>query len=95
MRSESTQYSIKGASLGDRVLHRTKELLADIGKLRWDGPFTELANAHILALPSRTGMGCSPIVNVDRLEPVFERAGAPPVPGPVSDKGREGEHEVG
>ena len=52
-------------------------------------------NAHIFALPRRTGMGCSPIVNVDRLEPVFERAGAPPVPGPVSDKGQEGEHEVG
>ena len=86
--------------VGDRVLLRTKELLdaADIGKLRprWDGPFTVLAcpspNAYTLALPRR--MRCSPTVNVDRLKPFFERVGAPPAPGPVSDPGQEGEHEV-
>ena len=86
--------------VGDRVLLRTKELLdaADIGKLRprWDGPFTVLAcpspNAYTLALPRR--MRCSPTVNVDRLKPSFERAGSPPAPGPVSDAGQEGEHEV-
>ena len=86
--------------VGDRVLLRTKELLdaADIGKLRprWDGPFTVTAcpspNAYTLALPRR--MRCSPTVNVDRLKPFYERAGAPPAPGPVSDAGQEGEHEV-
>jgi hypothetical protein len=86
--------------VGDRVLLRTKELLddADIGKLRprWDGPFTVTAcpspNAYTLALPRK--MRCSPTVNVDRLKPFFERAGAPAAPGPVSDAGREGEHEV-
>ena len=80
--------------VGDRVLLRTKELLdaADIGKLRprWDGPFTVLAcpspNAYTLALPRR--MRCSPTVNVDRLKPFFERFGAPPAPGPVSDRDR-------
>jgi hypothetical protein len=39
-------------------------------------------------------MHCSPTVNVDRLKPFFERAGAAPAPGPVSDAGQEGEHEV-
>ena len=86
--------------VGDQVLLRTKELLdvADIGKLRprWDGPFTVTAcpspNAYTLALPPR--MRCSPTVNVDRLKPFHERADAPPAPGPVSDPGQEGEHEV-
>ena len=79
---------------------RTKELLdaADIGKLRprWDGPFAVTAcpspNAYTLALPPR--MLCSSTVNVDRLKPFHERVGAPPAPGPVSDGGQEGEHEV-
>ena len=86
--------------VGDLVLLRTKELLdaADIGKLRprWDGPFPVTAcpspNAYTLALPRR--MRCSPTVNVDRLKPFVERAGAVPAPGPVSDAGQEGEHEV-
>ena len=86
--------------VGDRVLLRTKELLdaADIGKLRprWDGPFVVVAcpspNAYTLRLPRR--MRCSPTVNVDRLKPFFEREGADPAPGPVSDAGQEGEHEV-
>ena len=39
-------------------------------------------------------MRCSPTVNVDRLKPFFERANVPPPPGPVSDAGQEGEHEV-
>jgi hypothetical protein len=86
--------------VGDRVLLRTKELLdaADIGKLRprWDGPFTVTAclspNAYTLALPRK--MRCSPTVNVDRLKPFFERAGASPAPGPVLDAGQEGVHEV-
>ena len=86
--------------VGDQVMLRTKELLdaADIGKLRprWDGPFTVLAcpspNAYTLALPSK--MRCSATVNVDRLKPYFPRADAPPPPGPVSDVGQAGEHEV-
>ena len=86
--------------VGDRVLLRTKELLdaADIGKLRprWEGPFTVTAcpspNAYTLALPRR--MRCSPTVNVDRLKPFHARADEPPAPGPVSDPGQEGEHEV-
>jgi hypothetical protein len=88
--------------VGDRVLLRTKELLdaADIGKLRprWDGPFRVTAcpspNAYTLALPRQ--MRCSPTVNVDRLKPFSERAGAAPAPGPVtvSGVGQEGEHEV-
>ena len=86
--------------VGDRVLLRTKELLdaADIGKLRprWDGPFTVTAcpspNAYTLALPRK--MRCSATVNVDRLKPFHERVNAPPEPGPVSDPGQEGEHEV-
>jgi hypothetical protein len=86
--------------VGDRVLLRTKELLdaADIGKLRprWDGPFTVAAcpspNAYTLALPRK--MHCSPTVNVDRLKPFHERVDEPPAPGPVSDAGQEGEHEV-
>ena len=86
--------------VGDRVLLRTKELLhaADIGKLRprWDGPFTIVTcpspNAYTLALPRR--MQCSPTVNVDRLRPFYEPVEAPPAPGPVSDAGQEGEHEV-
>ncbi len=39
-------------------------------------------------------MRCSPTVNVDRLKPCYERAGAPPAPGHVSDAGQAGEHEV-
>jgi hypothetical protein len=39
-------------------------------------------------------MRCSPTVNVDRLKPFFERVGAAPAPGPVSDGGQDGEHEV-
>ncbi len=39
-------------------------------------------------------MQCSPTVNVDRLKPLYERLDAPPAPGPVSDPGQEGEHEV-
>jgi hypothetical protein len=86
--------------VGDQVLLRTKELLdsADFGKLRprWDGPFTVTAcpspNAYTLALPRR--MRCSPTVNVNRLKPFHSRAGAAPAPGPVSDAGQEGEHEV-
>jgi hypothetical protein len=86
--------------VGDQVLLLTQELLdaADIGKLRprWDGPFTVTAcpspNAYTLALPRR--MLCSPTVNVDRLKPFHERTDAPPAPGPVSDPGQEGEHEV-
>jgi hypothetical protein len=39
-------------------------------------------------------MRCSPAVNVDRLKPFFERAGAAPAPGPVFDAGQAGEHEV-
>ena len=86
--------------VGDLVLLRTKELLdaADIGKLRprWDGPFPVIAcpspNAYTLALPRK--MRCSLTVNVDRLKPFSERAGAAPAPGPVSDAGQEGEHEV-
>ena len=49
-------------------------------------------NAYTLALPRK--MRCSPTVNVDRLKPFFERVGATPAPGPVSDVGQEGEHEV-
>jgi hypothetical protein len=33
-------------------------------------------------------------VNVDRLKPFHARVDAPPTPGPVSDPGQEGEHEV-
>jgi hypothetical protein len=41
-------------------------------------------------------MWCSPpaTVNVDRLKPFHARADDPPAPGPVSDQGQEGEHEV-
>ena len=39
-------------------------------------------------------MRCSPTVHVDRLKPFFERAGASPAPGPVSDAGQEGEREA-
>ena len=49
-------------------------------------------NAYTLALPRK--MRCSPTVNVDRLKPFHSRAGAAPAPGPVSDAGQEGEHEV-
>jgi hypothetical protein len=31
---------------------------------------------------------------VDRLQPFHARADDPPAPGPVSDPGQEGEHEV-
>ena len=33
-------------------------------------------------------------VSVDHLKPFFERAVAPPAPGPVCDPGQPGEHEV-
>jgi hypothetical protein len=87
-------------AVGDRALLRTKELLhvADIGKLRprWDGPFTATArpspNAYTLALPRR--MRCSSTVNVDRLKPYFARDADLPPPGPSTDAGQEGEHEV-
>jgi hypothetical protein len=87
-------------AVGDRALLRTKELLdvADSGKLRprWDGPFTVTArpspNAYTLALPRR--MRCSSTVNVDRLKPYFARAADLPPPGPSTDAGQEGEHEV-
>ena len=100
VRRNSTPDESTRCKIGDRVLLRTKELLdaADIGKLRprWDGPFTVTAspspNAYTLALPRK--MRCSPTVNVDRLRPFFERANAPLPPGPVSDAGQEGEHEV-
>jgi hypothetical protein len=63
---------------------------------RWDGPLTVTAcpspKAYRLAVPRR--MLCSPTVKVDRLKPFHERADAPPAPGPVSDPGQEGEHEV-
>ncbi len=37
----------------------------------------------------------NPTVNVDRFKPFLEHAGAEPAaPGPVSDPGREGEHEM-
>ena len=49
-------------------------------------------NAYTLALPRK--MRRSPRVNVDRLKPYFARADEPPPPGPVSDAGQEGEHEV-
>ena len=39
-------------------------------------------------------MRCSPTVNVVRLKPFHERVDAPPAPGPVSNAGQEGEHEV-
>ena len=39
-------------------------------------------------------MRCSPTVNVDRLKPFHARIDSPPAPGPVSDLGQEGEHEV-
>ncbi len=82
------------------MLLRTKELLdaADMRKLRprWDGRLMVTAcpgpKAYTLALPRR--MQPSPTVNVHRLKPFFERAGAEPAPGPVSDPGREGEHEA-
>jgi hypothetical protein len=89
-----------GSTLYSRWATWTKELLdaADIGKLRtrWDGPFTITScpspNAYTLALPRR--MRCSPTVNVNRLKPFFERAGPAPAPGPISNGGQEGEHEV-
>ena len=80
--------------IGDRVLLRTKELLdaAEIGKLRprWDGPFVVTAcpspNAYTLALPRK--MRCCPTVNTDRLKPFYDRDGASPAPGPVSEVGQ-------
>jgi hypothetical protein len=89
--------------VGDRVLLRTKELLdaADIGKLRprWDGPFS------VIACPQWSQSWCihagaakSDAVQPDRQweqpQALFERDGADPAPGPVSDVGQEGEHEV-
>ena len=63
---------------------------------RWDGPFTVTAcpspNAYTLVLLLK--MRCIPTVNVDRLKPFFERADESPFPGPVSDAGQAGKHEV-
>ena len=63
---------------------------------RWDGPFRAFTvtacpspNPYTLALPRKM----RPTVNVDRLKPFFERADEPP--GPVSDAGQAGEHELG
>jgi hypothetical protein len=82
--------------VGDQVLLRTKLRPRLRTKLRprWDGPFTVKAcpGAYTLALPRK--MRCSSTVNVDQLKPFHERAGAPPAPGPVSDPGQDGEHEV-
>jgi hypothetical protein len=39
-------------------------------------------------------MRCSPKVNVDRLKPFHARADDPSAPGPVSNPGQEGKHEV-
>ena len=39
-------------------------------------------------------MRCSQTINVERLKPFFARAGGPPAPGPGSDAGQEGKHEV-
>jgi hypothetical protein len=70
----------------------------NIGKTRqrWDGPFTVTArpspNAYNIALPRR--MRCSSTVNVDRLKPYFARAADLQPPGPSTDAGQEGEHEV-
>ena len=72
-----------------------KELLdaADIGKLRppWNGPYIATTcpspNAYTPALPHKTR--CSPTVNVDRLKPSSRGP-----PGPESDAGQEGEHEM-
>ena len=59
------------------------------------GPrITPHLNAYALRLALPRRMRCSPTVNVDRLKPFFERAGGLPAPGPVSDMGQEGEHEV-
>ncbi len=64
---------------------------ADIGKLlpRWDRPLSVTAcpgpNACAFALPS---------ANRHCRQPFFERDGADPDPGPVSDVGQEGKHEV-
>ncbi len=82
------------------MLLLTKELLdsADIGKLlpRWEGPFIVTAcpstNTYTLALLRK--MQCRPMVNVDQLKPFPARADDPPAPGPVSDPGQEGKHEV-
>ena len=49
-------------------------------------------NAYTLALPRK--MRCSPTVNVDLLKPFFERSDEQPPPGPVSDAGQAGKHEV-
>jgi hypothetical protein len=49
-------------------------------------------NADMLELPRK--VRCSSTLNVDRLKPFNERAGAPPAPGPVSDPGHERVHEV-
>ncbi len=72
------------------MLLLTKELLdsADVGKLRprWEGPFI------VTACPSTNTYTLA--VNVDRLKPFPARADDPPAPGPVSNPGQEGEHEV-
>ena len=52
-------------------------------------------NAYTLALQRKMcSLCCSPTVNVDRLKPFFERSDEPPPPGPASDAGQAGEHEV-
>jgi hypothetical protein len=48
-----------------------------------------------LPVPPARRMRCSPTVNVDRHKPYyFERAADLPAPGPSTDAGQEGEHEV-
>ena len=63
---------------------------------RWDTLFIVTAcsgpNAYTLVLPWK--IRCSPTVKVDRLKPFVTRAGTSPAPGPVSDTGLEGKHEV-
>ena len=63
-----------------------------MARLRWLPAACPSPNAYTLPLPPRTS--CSSTVIVDRLKPYFPRRGPPPPPGPVSDPGQEGEHEV-
>jgi hypothetical protein len=49
----------------------------------------------VTACPLPRKMRCSPTINVDRFKPFRARVGSAPAPGPVSDVGQEGEHEVG
>jgi hypothetical protein len=81
--------------VGDRVQGAARRCGHGL-RPRWDGPFTITAcpspKAYTLALPRR--MQGSPTVNVDRLKPFHERVDALPAPGPVSDAGQAGKHEV-